>query len=130
MGNVCSGNQAGMVSNQAKGSPQAPNKLMTRMKTVDADSAKNKANTDQPWRALLLDKEVLVKSVHPHVLIRFKTGEEETPRPKSEDNSCVKSIEEKPAQAADDDDDEYYEEDDGRWLCNGTQLFRDGCKSG
>ena len=42
----------------------------------------------------------------------------------------------KPAEAAnkqdddDDYDDEYYEEEDGRWLCNGSKNFKDGCKSG
>ena len=57
---------------------------MTRMKTTDVDNPKTLANSQEPWRSLLLDKEVLVKSIHPHVLTRFKTGDEEIAKPKSE----------------------------------------------
>ena len=75
--------------------------------------------------SLLLDKDVLVKSVHPFVLTRFKSGEEgAAPKPKSEgDNKAADA-------PVDDGEDSYYEEEDGRWLCDGSRIFKCGCKSG
>ena len=75
--------------------------------------------------SLLLDKDVLVKSVHPYVLTRFKSGEDgAAPKPKSE--GAEKAVDKE----MDDGEDSYYEEEDGRWLCDGTRIFKCGCKSG
>ena len=81
------------------------------MKTTDVEAKQNNNNAAEPWRSLLLDKEVLVKSIHPHVLIRFKTGEEQTPKPKSEGDAADKPAQDsKPAEAAGKQDDDYDDE--------------------
>ena len=73
---------------------------------------------------------MLVRSVHPHVLKKFKSKDDDlTDAAKAE--KVIKSAGEKPQTEGD--DDYYDEEDDGKWYCNGgepNQGFAGGCKSG
>ena len=91
-----------------------PTNLVTKM----GEEKRAGKGGDEAWRSLLLGKEVLVKSIHPHVLVQFTTGSETDRGTKQPD----------PVAPADDDDDEYG--DESNWQCNGTVLFKDGCKSG
>ena len=49
-----------------------PTKLVTKM--GEEKNAAMKGN--EAWRHLLLGKEVMVKSIHPHVIVQFTTGQE------------------------------------------------------
>ena len=72
---------------------------------------------------------MLIKSLHPHIVVKFfknTPGEEVAKR----------SIEEKhKSKSAKSGDDDYDSEsvDENNWLCNGSDPslgFKDGCKSG
>ena len=78
---------------------------------------------------LLLAHEVIVKSVHPYVLEKFRSNmdgeilkrknkeqEQPPPQPKVENE--------------DGEEEEYYDEENDNWLCDGFNLFKCGCKSG
>ena len=76
-----------------------------------------------------MENELLVKIIHPHIL--HKTLEN------SANASKAKSLDDTPKKirdSVDDDDndsgDSYEDEDDLQWLCEGTEKFKGGCKSG
>ncbi len=84
-------------------------------------------NDNAEWRKIMLSRKVQIFNVHPHVLHQFKNKND--PIPESA-RKQLKSDGDQPAEKEGSDDDSYYYEDDGKWLCNGTVCFIDGCKSG
>ena len=74
---------------------------------------RNKATNsgkDEVWRTILLSDEILVRSVHPHKLIKNKTPAGGDKAPTTDNGS----------------EDEY----ESGWLCDGSNKFKGGCKSG
>ena len=126
MGNVCGAapnvdkNTAGQAS-ASKPTSLPPvtsmNKLSPRAKASD---------DDESWRTILLSDVVLVKSIHPHPLEKFMSADGQIPDSARNQKSEASKV---AAAGGDDDEDSYYE-DDSTWLCDGSQRFVSGCKSG
>ena len=72
MGNMCSANSAQAVATTGQHTTAAPLHPASQMKPVSTTTGGN-----EPWRSLLLGAEVLVKSVHPHNLKKFKSKGDE-----------------------------------------------------
>ena len=78
------------------------------MKSSTTDNGKaNDSGAEAVWRSILLSDEILVRSVHPHVL------KKNDPLQQQANNN-------------NDDDSEY----ESGWLCDGSNKFKGGCKSG
>ena len=111
MGNMCGG------ATETPGGAQK-NKIRTITTDISTPKDPREVNKQESWRKNVLAEEVLVKSMHPHVLKKFKSNESVSPN--------TLSIEKKY--------DSYGEEvDENKWLCNGADPslgFKDGCKSG
>ena len=83
MGNMCGGAPSGTAGgkvpipvalktpNSNKNIPLQPVGA-AHLRTTGADALEKK--NDEPWRNLLLNKDVLVRSVHACVLTKFKSG--------------------------------------------------------
>ena len=76
------------------------------------------------WREMPLEKELLIKNVHPYILRKFKS----TDIPKSNSGSRkMKSADGQADEENQSDDDD--EDDENKWLCDGSNKLKGGCKS-
>ena len=127
MGNMC-GSAPGTTQAIVNGAPTSMKSrtITTEIPTPGAPRAPAAVET---WRKFVLSDEVLVKSVHPHILKKFRSAHDELAR-SARSEKKIKSAGGAPAG----EDDSYDEEEDnGRWLCNGSEPnrgFKGGCKSG
>ena len=80
----------------------------------------------QEWRSIPLSIKVSIPNVHPHVLFKFKSESDDI---QDSARKTLKSDGDKPSEQKDENE-SSYEEDEGKWQCNGTVNFVDGCKSG
>ena len=75
MGNMC-----GSAPGQTTETPgqSAPARIMSKSISTEIATPKNPSDvpkSDEMWRKAVLFEEVLVKSVHPHILKRFKSND-------------------------------------------------------
>ena len=78
------------------------------------------------WRDYYVEDSIFVKTAHKHPLVLFVSKKGEYNRERHETETRKETAEQ---QNGDEYDDESYE-DDNTWLCDGTKMFKDGCKSG
>ena len=127
MGNMCGGDATSTVQGKlgapTSGGPSAPLHPTLMRKPDEAPGDK-----DAAWRHLLLSNDVLITSVHPHKLGKFRSGEEGHEAARPVKSAANEHADAEHAQEAD--EDEYDEEDENKWQCNGVVCLKGGCKSG
>ena len=127
MGSMCSGAPVSASAGEMAATIK-PSSIAISTKTPTSGPT----DDGEGWKLLALEDEVLVKSVHTHILKKFKSKDDDLAGAAAKGEKVIKSAGEKPLGEGEGDD--YYdEEDDGKWYCNGgepNQGFEGGCKSG
>ena len=74
---------------------------------------------------------MLIKNVHPHVLKKFKSKTEgEVPNTPKRKDKALPEEQEEDGEGENNKDDYDEEDDENNWLCDGSDCFMEGCKSG
>ena len=84
----------------------------------------------EAWKQTLLPEDVILKSIIPCILTRFKSSSDKLVPPAAAQNPVIKSADGSPPNENDGESDYDDEVDEDKWLCNGSQAFEGGCKSG
>ena len=86
---------------------------------IQMDMKPSAVGGDEVWRKILLSNEVLIRSVHDHKLVKNVDDMPASARKNTQEVS-----------KKDGGDDSYDSEYETGWLCDASNKFKDGCKSG